>query len=181
MGHCSSTPRSSSFRVNIVVKDAVGSHGGSILCLPETPGQYTYRWYNSDIEMTEVDSNKPEMSDLVAGRYKIQVRDALGANCMVTVFVSQQDLPTILDYIVHDATSDFARNGKVEVIYKNIPSCNFLWTSGVITQDAILYDVTPGVYSALPISIDNKVIPFHHVCKPAVVQSSRRKENFPEF
>ena len=54
-------------------------------------------------------------------------------------------------------TSDFARNGKIEVVYKNTPLCNFLWTSGVVTRDAILHDVTPGMYSALSISTTNGV------------------------
>jgi len=176
MGQCSST-RQTTFRVNVVVKDAVGSYGGSIQCLPEEPGKYTYKWYNRDVEMTEISSIQAEASNLVAGRYKIYILNALGYESVLTVVVNQQDLPTIIDYIVHDATGDFARNGKIEVVYKNLPSCNFLWTSGVVTHDAILHDVTPGMYSALPISTMNEAIHFHHVCKPAIVQSSRRKDD----
>ena len=71
----------------------------------------------------------------------------------------------------HHASSDMARDGCITVHVENLTTeCQFLWTTGVVTNSNVLYDVTPGTYGVTLVSYDRVPIIFYHACAPAKVE-----------
>ena len=94
-----------------------------------------------------------------------------------TLFVNvpKIELPFIQGYTVQHATSDYARDGKIEANVTYMPSyCSFLWTTGVVTQKPILEDVQPGIYTVRPIDASAQSVAHIHNCSVAEVKVQRR-------
>lgn len=82
-------------------------------------------------------------------------------------------LPLVEHYDVTHASSDYARDGKVEARVKYMPSnCTYLWTSGVVTKTPVLEDVQAGLYTICPVDTSARAISHLHNCTVAEVKTS---------
>jgi hypothetical protein len=88
--------------------------------------------------------------------------------------VDEINVPKIVKYNVTHATSDCSRDGTIEVETSNIdyPNVKYLWSTGVITEEPLLLDVSPGMYSVTLVSEENLPIPFFHALCPAIVKAN---------
>jgi hypothetical protein len=111
-------------------------------------------------------------TNVEAGSYDIICTTCNGEHETVHVNVDKIKLLIVDKYIITHASSDMARDGMVQAIITQLEDHNvrFLWTSGVITDQPILHDVSPGIYALSIISTDNSPIPFYHICSPAHVK-----------
>jgi hypothetical protein len=109
--------------------------------------------------------------NVAPGVYTIRVEDAefRVGECVVEVHMT--NIPIIIGYRITHASCDRARDGKIEVLFRNLRGNKFLWTNGVVTVTPELQDVAPGKYTATPLYDDNPY--FIHACDPAVVLPSR--------
>lgn len=168
MGNCGGSANTPPFLVNVVAKDAIcTAHGGSIRCIPEQSGSYTYKW-TRDGEPMALGADADEATGLVPATYQVEVRNAFGNISRLSIDIESARLPTVTGYTAKNATSDMARNGSVSVVTENMPKCNYLWTSGVTTSEPTLLDVPPGLYCATPI-VDGEPIVFVSACNTARV------------
>lgn len=114
--------------------------------------------------------NNMKVVDIEDGKYNVTYTWKRKVHRLI-VNVPRIDLPFVKGYIVTHATSDYARDGKVEADVKHMPYyCSYLWTTGVITQEPILQDVQPGIYTVRPIGTSAQSIAHIHNCSVAEVK-----------
>lgn len=113
--------------------------------------------------------------DMAPGEYTIRIVDDIHRTHLKCVRVPLLSLPVVESYRVQNASSDWSRDGVVEAVVRNAPhECRYLWTSGVITSDAVLRDAPPGCYTAslLHAHDDDVVITHVHLSQVAHVRSA---------
>lgn len=107
------------------------------------------------------------------GKYKITCQSTVSNEFKyIDVEIIDMQIPKIKKYTTTNASSDLSKDGTIEVELENIENRNniqFLWTTGVITEEPKLYDVLPGTYCVNLISKDKVPILFYHTCSPAIV------------
>ena len=126
--------------------------------------------------LLELSTDRMTASNVPLGDYQIKCQTS-DEFVIVSVSMTQINIPRIDNYTVTHATNDLSRNGKVEVhiadLHENV---KYLWTTGILTDEPFLEDVLPGIYSATLISSSNKVpILFYHACNAALVESKKNE------
>lgn len=121
-----------------------------------------------------VRTNDHHVFDVKPGVYCVLARDFFSRTAECIVEVGLTSLPVVTSYRVTHASSDQARDGKIQVLGRNLRSRSFLWTNGVVTSSPELRDVSPGTYTATPFHEDD--FPFIHACPPAVVLPSQNAQ-----
>ena len=127
---------------------------------------------NNNTALLTLSQDRLTASNVEPGSYEIHCTCTTNnSTTIVYAKVEQMKIPRIDEYIVQDATNDLARDGLIKVSICDLPNTNvsYLWTSGIITEEPILYDVLPGTYCVSIISQDKVPIPFYHGCNPAIV------------
>ena len=172
--------------VNVNTSNAVSDVvGGTIACTVENSiGSCMYEWKTADghTALLQLSDDRSEARNVLPGVYLITVTDGADRRVSVQTRVKMIDILTVVGYKVTHATSDTARDGRIEVAIKESreQSCavEYLWTTGVVTASPLLEDVRPGMYTVTPVTMGGKVnVPFIHACEPACVNPSRRNEN----
>lgn len=162
--------------VDLTVRDALSSSvGGRIECTTDADTPVHVEWYkDGSTALLALSFDRLIAYNVLPGSYTIIITDKHGNSVKRETTVSEGlSVPVICGYAVTHASSDTARNGKIEVHVKNASEFDFLWTSGVLTSEPVLKDVRPGTYFACPIGKNGDTVEFVHECKPAVVLASR--------
>lgn len=162
--------------MSTIIENALDHHsGGSIQCIVQNGlPPYHIDWkQEGSAALIQLTPDRLKAINVPIGSYEISVQDSTGNRVEREVTVGVLFSPRISGYSVLDATGDTARDGKIVARVENMPKSKFLWTSGVITEGPTLYDVRPGIYSAVPISEYGETIQFIHASEPARVGSSR--------
>lgn len=160
MGGCAA--KEFGFTAHAIVSSAVAETGGEITCYANGIPPYTIECFLDD---QPVEFEDMTAKHLAPGQYTIHITDAQGRSYSMLVDVESSKHPTVVKYIVEPASSDLARDGTIRAVVENMPDCEFLWTTGVVTQRPILYDVAPGMYSITPLCNDVVL----HACPPATL------------
>jgi hypothetical protein len=167
-----STSRTSTLNVHVCVTPALSSQYGGIIKLSSNQ-TISCQWRkNNKTALLNLSNNGMTATNVEPGTYEIICTTPAGECDTIHVAVKNVDLFAVDKYIVTHASSDMARDGTVEAVITQIDNKNvrFLWTSGVITNEPILHDVSPGTYAVSIISNNKVPIPFYHICAPAHVQ-----------
>lgn len=132
---------------------------------------------NGSAALLQLSSDRKYAQNVPPGTYEIICTNNQGESLTSYVEVKKLNIPNVSKYTVHHATSDNSRDGKIEVEVAHIhdPNINYLWTTGVITEEPILYDVKPGIYAVTLISQNKLPILFYHGIKPAVVEVKKNQ------
>lgn len=123
--------------------------------------------------LINLSNDRMTAENVSVGKYNITCQSAISNEIKyIEVEIIDIKIPKIKRYTTSDASSDLSKDGTIEVEIENIYDKNniqFLWTTGVITEEPKLYDVLPGVYCVNLISKDKVPILFYHTCSPATV------------
>lgn len=156
--------------VNITLTPALSETiGGSICC--ECANAFRYEWkQNGSTALLELSSDRSCAFNVPSGNYQIEIYDINNYCIISNVTMYTANIPRVVDYHVEHASSDVARDGKIQVITEDLTeACKYLWTTGVITETNELHDVMPGTYAVTLISNECVPILFYHTCNPAIV------------
>lgn len=162
----------SDLNINIHTSPAFSSEFGGEIKI-ECDSHINCDWkQNGSAALLQLSSDRKYARNVPPGIYEITCTSNNGECITSSVEVKQLNIPSVNKYIVYHATSDYARDGKIEVEITNISDANvkFLWTTGVITDEPILYDVKPGTYAVTLVSRNKLPIIFYHGIMPAVVE-----------
>lgn len=131
--------------------------------------------HGNESALVELSSDRTRAFNVRPGSYSITVHDSEDRSGTCFVNVQLSTFPVITGYNVTHATCDSARDGQIEVIARNLHGHRFLWNNGVTTVTPVLYDVSPGNYTATPLCEDDPC--FIHNCGPAIVRPSRKESS----
>jgi hypothetical protein len=163
---------------HLIVRDAMASTlHGSVRCVPGSLVQFPVHveWRingklcnPSDID---VDSTGLYARQICPGtECSVSVTDRTGTTETASVVVDVIDVPVLTEYVCTPASAERSRDGTVEAKVLHAPKgCLFLWTSGIVTREPILHNVTPGVYAATPITADHGMVLYVNAASPCRV------------
>ena len=157
-------------QINVITTPAFSQNIGGTIQI-ESNLKIKCEWrHDSNTALLQLSDDRKTAYNVPPGAYSILCISDKKEYVVKTV-VNTIKIPSIQNYIVQHATSDTARDGKIEVLVQdlNYTNVSYLWTSGVITNEPVLYDVRPGIYSVSIISKDKLPVPFYHFCSPALV------------
>jgi len=159
--------------VTVVINDHIDDeHMGVIMCIPPTHMMppFSVAWYRNKQDVTAALTLEP--SQLCArkvppGNYSISITDSRRKCVDVCVDVRGVHLPIISKYTGTPATTGTSRNGLINAHIVNAPvKCKYLWTTGIVTDEASLRAVPVGVYTVMPINEDGTPLPCIHKAAP---------------
>ena len=146
--------------------------GGEIAILTQFP--ITCEWrQNNNTALLNLSNDRLTAKNVKPGVYQILCCNSKGERKTITAEVKKIPILIIDCYDITDASNDMARDGVITAKISNInnvKNIQYLWTSGVITTEPILYDVSPGTYCISIISCDKIPIGYYHGCSPAIVR-----------
>ena len=174
---CTKTNRQNDFTVNIETSPAISKDiGGSVKILCEHKIECEWLQTDGSAALLELSNDRTTAFNVPAGTYEVFC-SLMEEKLKLIVNVQQMQIPRIDSYTVSHATNDLSRNGTVEAHVQDLPeNVKYLWTTGIITDDPILEDVRPGMYTTTLISKSNKLpILFYHACNPALVESKKNE------
>lgn len=124
-------------------------------------------WYGPTGSALKTTENGRVAHGAILGECRVVATDALGQRADATIRLqpSLASACVIKEYRTTPASSDVARDGRVEVVGHGLDNVDVLWTGGVRTRGRVLSDVPAGEYAAHPTSAH----PIVHLCAPAVV------------
>ena len=171
-GSSKGSNRSRRITASIVVTPALfEEQGGSIEILSLSSARCRIEWTRggmaADLKLSE-DGHRA--TKVPIGDYELILTDAYVQERIQISMKKVCEILSVVSYDVINATSDMARDGKVVANLENLPrtGMQYMWTSGVVTTEPILYDVRPGMYSVTPIK-NGHFITHIHACAPANV------------
>ena len=131
---------------------------------------------NGNTALLELSDDRKKASNVPPGEYQI-ICTSQNETITTQVFVEQLKIPRVEEYVVEHATADNSRDGKIRVLIANIDMRNvqYLWTTGIVTDEPILYNVRPGMYAVTLVSDEQLPILFYHTIKPAVVEVKKNE------
>tara|TARA_B100000945_G_scaffold319442_1_gene326653 strand:- start:4048 stop:4599 length:552 start_codon:yes stop_codon:yes gene_type:complete len=168
---CALSNEKSNLTVNVCVTPVFSSQiGGTIELFSDQDIGCDWRKGNNTA-LVNLSHDRMKATNVQEGKYDIHCTSLLsGEKKIVHANVKRLELAIIDSYKVTHASNDMARDGVIEAYISHIDiNSKFLWTSGVITNEPILHDVSPGIYCVTVISNDKVPIPFYHGCSPAIV------------
>lgn len=170
---CFGSKKTARLNVNVSVTHAFSKDIGGKIELTSNH-DITCEWrQNSNTALLQLSHDRLTAFHVPPGEYTILCTSHSSSEVYTAQAVVEEfNIPSVHEYIITHSSSDFARDGKIQVLVKNLErDVSFLWTGGVITDEPVLNDVRPGIYSVTIISKRNRVpIPFYHICSPAKVE-----------
>ena len=160
--------------VTIDITPSVSNIGGSIrVIIPYKHDDIAWYETSGQTALLKLDDSRLVAENVQAGTYNIVIT-IRGKTHEITAHVPHIKLPFVSGYEITNATSDFARDGLVRANVEHMPrDCRYWWTSGVITHEPILKDVSPGTYIICPIDSSTRPIYHLHHAAAAVVHVGR--------
>ena len=175
---CTTSKKRSDFCININTTPAFSEQiGGSIHVTSDTEIDCEWK-HNGNAALLQLSHDRKTALNVPPGVYEVKCTSDLGDSIISFVNVEELQIPRIRKYTINHASSDNARDGQITADITNLEysAVNFLWTSGVITEEPVLHDVKPGLYTVTVISKDKIAFPCYHECPPAKVRA--QENNF---
>ena len=155
-------------KINVHITPAFSHDIGGIIELKcDIPVNCEWR-QNNNAALVNLSADRMKATNVAAGEYEIycSTYEHGTETIIVSAKVPKLQICVIDTYKITHASSDHARDGKIEAVISNLEVNNtkYLWTSGIITDEPVLHDVQPGYYAVTLISEDRFPIAFYHGC-----------------
>jgi hypothetical protein len=171
MGCASSQQASSRFNINVHTTPALSKELGGEICI-ECDNNITCEWrQNGNTALLDLSNDRKKATNVPPGAYELFCTSQSGECVRTIAKVKEVIIPCIAKYTIEHASADYARDGKVTVEVTNINTedIRYLWTTGIITDDPVLYDAKPGMYAVTLLSKEKLPVPFYHSISPALI------------
>ena len=177
MRSCASTPtqlKTETQPLSLIVEATCGFNdvGGNVVCKTQNavePVSFDWLLPDGSPALLALSRDRSQACDVPSGTYTIRATDSSGRVVEQTTYVSRRNVPAVVQYSVVHASSDTARNGEIVATVEGTADMRMLWTTGVVTEGPRLMDVSPGIYTGVPLGAEMHL----QGCPPAVVLPSR--------
>ena len=150
---------------------------GRISCVVSGLEPITYQWRGPHGREIQLDATGSEAYGLAPGRYTVHIESADGCRAEVSAHVAPtlKRVVAVNGYECTPASSGVAFDGCVRAVGHGLDQwTRYLWSNGVETDEPVLHDARPGLYSLAPLPTDAEEVPvFVQYCAPGVVQVAR--------
>ena len=145
---------------------------GRISCVAIGLEPIQFFWKGPRGNNIQLDATRSEAFGLTPGRYHVRAEDFSEASSEMSVDIvpAYDNIVAVNEFQCTDASSGVAFDGSVTALGYGLHRWGrFLWSNGVETNEAILRDARPGLYTMIPLPVDDEMPVFVQYCKPAVV------------
>ncbi|MCB0429230.1 MAG: T9SS type A sorting domain-containing protein [Flavobacteriales bacterium] len=124
------------------VKCNGGSDGNATVNANGGAAPYSYQWSNGE--------STQSVSGLSAGNYVVTVTDAVGANVIENIYISEPDA-LLIDSVSHKDASDCnISDGELEVhMSGGVPAYSYEWNTNPTQYGSVATGLLPGMYTAI--------------------------------